>query len=215
MEKRMIKQFVTTLLCGVLMSCSSEKTSGEMFKCVSNLADVNSKSAEGIEFVSQLEDSLHSWGKNIDIFFMETYKENRYHVSDKVLFNSDKTKGIGFSIEPRQEGEANDFVQIITGEILNGNWQFYYLGNPTLLFTKCDGCEKQNEPLMVEEIERGMLQNVLERGYLKKDCVIDDKAFEDKWVTEFKRNDHKYRFLTSTYPKYHESFYRDGVKLPL
>jgi hypothetical protein len=209
-----MKLLMIFLLGSVFMACSSEKKSGEMFECISNLADVNSKSAEGIEFMSQLEDSLLSWSENVDIFFMESYKEKKYQVSERVLFNSNKTKGIGFVIEPRKEGESNDVVQIITGEKLADKWQFYYLGNPTLLFTKCDGCDKKNESLVVGEIESRMLRNVLEVGYLKKDCVIDERKFQEIWVTEFKRIDHKYRFLTCSYPEYHESFYRDGVKLP-
>ena len=185
-----------------------------MISCAKKLATENSQSVVGKRFINQLGDSLNKWIENVEILSLQSYKEKEVTISDKILFNSSKDKGIGFVIKHRKEGESNDVVQLITGEKVGDNWKYYYLGNPTLLFSKCDGCDKKNEPLSEKEIENRMLENVVGLGYFKKNCIIDDEKFEEVWVTEFKRIDHKYRFLTGTYPKYHESFYEDGIKLP-
>lgn len=159
--------------------------------------------------MSQLNDTITSWKNKVEIDGLFDYRKEDYFVSDKVLFNSNKTQGIGFLLLLRTSNEYYDQVKIVTGEKIQDKWQFYYIGNPTLLFAKCDNCEDELEAIAEEEIEERMLINVLSLGYLKSDCQIDESSFEKIWVTEDKRIDHRHKFLSETYPAYDRYYIKE------
>lgn len=210
-----IKPYIAYALI-FLVSCTSvEEEMQEKKSCIRQLASQNGRSEAGEIFLMQLADSVDFWVNTIDLPFMQDYKESGFVISDKVLFNSSESKGIGFLIKYRGEGQANDVVQVITGEKIADDWSFYLIGNFTLLFTRCDACDEKYDAIPLEEIEERMLENMISAGYFRKGCIIDDEKFDEDWVTDAKRAGHQYRLLTGTYPKYHERFSRDSVDLPV
>ena len=202
----MTTYLITLILFGVFFGCNftpplQNDANNQTTAYAYELAIKNGNSYLGKEFRRQLDDSLKSWIKNVNVEFMEGYKERTYEVGTPVLFNSDGTKGIGIIIQYRNEGEVNDFAQKITAQKIDGVWEFYYLGNFSILFTNCDDCPKRFNRIPKDKIEYRAVSNIVQMGYFKEGHEINDEKFNTSWVTDRMKDDHYHKFLTGTYPK--------------
>ncbi len=129
---------------------------------------------------------------------MRRYKKIKYEVSDYMLFNKDNTKGLGFIVKHRIEGELLDFVDIITGEKNKaGDWEFYYTGVPSISFDQYGDSTQRLKPVSKEDMERRVLEMLVGDGYYKKDCKRDYRYFEKQWFPEWVKKKHKAEFYKS------------------
>jgi hypothetical protein len=197
----MSKLIVALVVLLLQTNCNNQRSKIDMkkqYSCIWEEAKKNKVEEYGIEFRKQLSDTFTYWVNNIDNSFMRRYKKTRYEVSEYFFFNMDNTKGIGFIIQNRLDGEVLDFIDIITGEKNNSsNWEFYYTGVPSVSFEQYGDSIQKLNPITKVNMERSVLEMLVEDGYYKKDCKRDYRYFDKQWFPEWVKKKHKAEFYKS------------------
>jgi hypothetical protein len=197
-EAKMNKLLIVSFFLLLQTNCNSQRSEIEIekqYSCILDEVQMNKVEPYGIEFKKKLSDTLLYWVRNIDNSFMRRYKKINYQISDYVLFNEDHSKGLGFVVKFRMEGELLDFIDIITGEkSKNGIWQFFYSGVPSLSFDQYGDSSQRLMPISKEAMERRVLEMIVEDGYYKRDCKRDYNYFESRWFPEWIKKKHKEEF---------------------
>jgi len=140
----------------------------------------NKEDAECMRFKQEMAEAVDLWvDTSPNSAYRKRKREVSYFVSDNVLLNSNRTKGIGFLVCPRKEGEILDFVDIIVGEKENQKWVFYDIAHGQSYDRGWDSI--RTIPISVDTLQAKALESMIRTYY--KNCEGDKN--EDVFFDEF------------------------------
>lgn len=197
---------VSTLILSfgcIIIDKNDPSETNRQLECLMNSVSENRNTEAADIFVSSLRDSFDYWVNNIDITMIKSYSEYDYFVPQSVVFNDEKNQGVGFVIRYRHDLKPFDDIQIITAELIDKTWHFYYLSNFNVHITNRNWCTLENGKTPVSYIESKMLDLLVGtlNFYKSGTCQINPDFFDSR-INEEARYAHKHMFLSGTYPKF-------------
>lgn len=196
--------FLLLLIVSVLISgCDSysqrlsEQDIATRLECLTANVEKDSSRQEAEFFLKSFKDTLNSWIQNTDIELMDSYRNRQFEISDQVVFNENRTMGIGFILNLSPDYQDS---KIILGEAINGMWHFYYLTYPDISFGNLSQHFDRREEIKSYMNQESLKTLVITGFYASNQCLIDQEYFS-KRVNNRVREFHKHVFLSGTYPK--------------
>jgi len=158
--------------------------------CFATYHDSISKLAIYKEVKQKFTDSLNSWIA-LSLAPKGNFEGDIWKVEDAIFFNGDKTKCILLiSVLAIDSVKKYDMVKINVGEIINGNWHFYYKSYPAEYYFRDNN---YNKPYTAQQIINNSIYNICSDGFIiLESCKVNGKYVESEiWFMDWMREQHK------------------------
>lgn len=143
-----------------------------------------------------LNDSIRVWMSS-GVRLAQGYKGNKWKV-DGIVFNLKQDKFIGWILQVDSNEKAKlDLVQMFRGEVINGDFHFYFSGMPTLFYSRESNNKK---PSTFDQLSQYARQKLVQSDIIRQDCSISNN-YINSWL------DDRENIL-----KKHSKFLKDTVK---
>jgi len=182
----MSRVFIILTLCFLIkasLSCNfkgsheafvSTEIRNEQIRLLKHRTFSDSNSVDAIYFSQSLRDSFNHWLFDLNLDVLQPYREDEFKISNCVVFDDSKSKGVGFLIVYRKSKEGLDSVIEINGELVDGEWRYNFLSNWVRYMQNCKDCQRGKNGRLPDEI---ILDRIF-RSFVLTMNIFNGSSFE-------------------------------------